>query len=388
MAMPLPHGQAKVLSRGVYARYAASGHLLVLTGDGKLLAIPFDAEKLALTGPPIALVEGIGVRTAGFSVDLAVSANGTLVYTTGGSVASRRVVWVSREGNATPLDSAWEPQGTLTSVALSPDGKMLAVGMGREGKQDVWVKQLPSGPFSRITFGDTAYGRPSWSSDGRSVVYISDRGGGGAGLPYSRRADGTGTARRLLSSSFNFGQALESRDGRWLLLRRAANEPGSGDILALRTGDTTLTPLINSAAGEGNPALSPDGRWLAYSSDESGNSEVYVRPFPDVASARWQVSTTGGSEPVWAHSDRELFYINGRNELVSAEVHLTPSFSIGQQRVLFSAVQYLQLGFIQSYDVTPDDRRFVMMREGAPSEQSELILTENWFQELKARTRR
>ena len=120
-------------------------------------------------------------------------------------------------------------------------------------------------------------------------------------------------------------------------------------------------------------------------SDESGTPEVYVRPFPEVASARWQVSTTGGGEPVWANSGRELFYRNGRSELVSAEVRAGASFSVGAQKVLFSVTPYLDLGLLQSYNVSPDDRRFLMVREGAPSQVSELILTENWLQELKAR---
>jgi serine/threonine-protein kinase len=388
MAMKLPDGEARVITRGVYARYATSGHLLVVTADGKLLAVPFDPDKLELTGPPLALVEGIGVRAGGFGVDLALSSTGTMLYTTGGSVGSRRAVWLSREGTATPVDSTWDPQGTINSVALSPDGKALAVGLTRDGKEDIWVKQLPRGPFSRITFGDTANVRPAWSADGRSVNYILDRGGAGSGLPYARLADGTGSPRALLSTAFNFGQVLESRDGRWLVLRRSAAEAGGGDIFASRVGDSVLTPLLATPATEGNPAVSPDGRWLAYSSDESGTSEVYVRPFPEVGSARWQVSTAGGTQPLWANSGRELFYRNGRNDLVAAEVRTTPGFSVGQQRVLFSAAPYLTLGLFQAYAVTPDDRRFLMVREGAPSQQSELILTENWFQELKARTRR
>jgi len=146
-------------------------------------------------------------------------------------------------------------------------------------------------------------------------------------------------------------------------------------------------PLVTTAAAEGNPALSPDGRWLAYSSDESGTMEVYVRPFPEVASARWQVSTTGGTQPVWANSGRELFYRNGRNELVAAEVRAGPGFSVGEQRALFSVAPYASPGFFQSYGVSPDGRRFLMVSEGASSQENELILTENWFQELKARTR-
>jgi serine/threonine-protein kinase len=388
MAMKLPNGTPKVLLRGVYARYAESGHLLVVTSDGKLLAVPFDPDKVTLTGPPMALVEGIGVRAGAFAIDLVVSSTGTLVYTTGGSVGSRRAAWVSREGIASPVDPAWEPQGLINSVALSPDGKALAVGLERDGKQAIWVKQLPVGPFSRIIFGDTGGVRPSWSADGHSVLFLSDLGGNGAGPVFAKRADGTGAPRQLLSSAFTFGQALESRDSRWLVVRRSGGEAGSGDIYAARVGDTTLVPLLTSPAREASPDLSPDGRWLAYASNESGAFEVYVRPFPDVASARWQVSTTGGSEPVWAHSGRELFYRNGRNELVAAEVRAGSSFSVGEQRVLFPAASYPILGLFQSYNVGPDDRRFLMIREGGPSQESELILTENWFEELTAKTRK
>jgi serine/threonine-protein kinase len=384
----LPDGEARALTRGVYARYAGSGHLLVVTADGKLLAIPFDPKKLTLTGPPIALVEGIAVGNGGFGIDLTLSPTGTMAYTTGGAVASRRAVWVSRDGIATPVDQNWEPQGTINSIALSPDAKALAVGLVRDGKEDIWVKQLPAGPFSRITFGDTSHVRRSWSADGRSIIYLADQGGVATGQPYMRRADGTGPVRTLLSSSFNFGQVLESRDGRWLVLRRGGNEPGNGDIHTARAGDSTLIPLVTTTATEGEPALSPDGRWLAYISDESGAFEVYVRPFPEVASARWQVSTTGGGEPVWANNGRELYYRNGRNELVAAEVRAGASFAVGEQKVLFSVTPYLDLGFMQSYNVSPDDRRFLMVREGAPSQVSELILTENWLQELKVRTRR
>jgi Tol biopolymer transport system component len=202
------------------------------------------------------------------------------------------------------------------------------------------------------------------------------------------RADGTGAPHLLLSSSFNFGQAVESRDGRWLLLRRVINESGSGDIFGLKAGDSTLVPLLTSSAREVSPALSPDGRWLAYSSTESGTAEIYVRPFPEVASARWQVSTSGGSEPLWAHSGRELFYLNGHREMVSADIRPGADFVVGQQRILFPAVAYSGGGTYPNYDVTPDDRRFVMVRGVTAAGESELILVENWFEELKGRMRK
>ena len=387
VAMKLPHGEPRVLMRGVYARYSPSGHLLVVTADGKLLAVPFDPDKLALSGSPIALLEGIGVEIGGFSTNLGLSENGTLMYTTGGSAGSRRVVWVSRAGLESPVDSAWQPPGLLSAFALSPDGKALAVGLEQGGRNAIWVKQLPTGPASRITFGDTSSLRPSWSPDGRSIVYLGDAGNTG-GVPMTRRADGTGAARRLLSSPFTFGQAFETHDGKWLVVRRSFFEAGSGDIYAVRQGDSTLVPLATSPATEIDPTVSPDGRWIAYGSDESGVSEVYVRPFPDAASARWQVSPAGGSDPVWSHSGRELFYRSGRNDLVTVEVHPSSSFSFGQPKVLFPTARYVSLPPIQSYGVSPDDRRFLMLRETTPTERNELILTENWIQEMKSRARK
>ena len=383
--MKLPKGEARPLVRGIYARYAASGHLLVVTADGKLLAAPFDPDKLALTGPAVAILEGL--RSGPFEENMAIARNGTFVYATGGSSASTRPFWVDREGKATPIDPAWDPQGAIEAVALSADGKTLAVGLNRVGSQDVWVKQLPAGPFSRITFGDSPHFRPTWSADVRSLIYIADAGTG-AGVPTMSRADGTGPPQPLLASPYAFGQVVQSRDGRWLVLRRALNEAGSGDIYAMKTGDTTLVSLLTSPAQETAPALSPDGRWLAYSSDESGTSEVYVRPFPDVGSGRWQVSLTGGTAPKWARSGRELFYVNGRQEMVGTPVRAGATFEVGQPKVLFSVSSFILNASYPIYEVAPDDRRFVMVRSSAATEATEVILTQNWFEELRARAPR
>jgi serine/threonine-protein kinase len=386
MAAPLPRGEARSLVRGVYAVYAHSGHLLVVTADGKVIAIPFDPRKLELTGAPIAMLEGIGVRNGGFNIDLALAGNGTLAYTTGGTLGSRRVVWVTREGGVSAVDPAWDPQGVIESSRLSPDGKAVAVGLSREGRRDIWVKQLPEGPFSRITFGDTSSVRPSWSANGRDVLYVMDRTGSGVGPAYSRRADGTGVARLLKASSTeDFGQIATSRDGRWLILRTAPVGAGNPDILGLEGADTTLVPLVTSPASEFHPSLSPNGRWLAYASNESGAFEVYVRPFPETAAAKWQVSTAGGSDPVWSSTGRELLYLNGKGEMVSAEISAAATFSVGKQRVLFSATQFSRIGPVPSFSLSPDDKRFLMVREGEATQQSELVVAENWMEGLRGK---
>ncbi len=386
MVTKLPNGPAHTLIRGIYARYSPTGHLLVVTADGKLIAIPFDPDKLQITGSPVALIEGIGVRVGGFNVDLSLSRTGTLVYTTGSTLGSRRPYGVGRDGTASSVDPAWDPQGLILNSALSPDGKSLAIELARDGKSDIWVKQLPTGPFSRITFGDTASVRPGWSPDGREVYYVSDRSGTGVGGINARKADGTGSARQAVLSKRDFGQAVPSRDGRWLITRTPGNSDRNGDILAYRPGDSTEVSLVATAAAELFPSLSPDGRWLAYQSNESGTFEVYVRPFPETGAAKWQVSTSGGTQPKWSNNGRELFYINGKSEMVSAEVRPGSAFSVGAQRILFSTASFAGGGGIHSYSVSPDDRRFVFMREGEATQQSELVVAQHWLQEVTAKT--
>jgi serine/threonine-protein kinase len=384
MAMAVPGGTPRPVIKGVYAHYAMSGHLLVVTGDGKLLAVPFDSKKMAVTGAPVAVLEGL-LRSGPFELNLAVSSNGTLVYTAEGSSATNGAWWVNRDGTALQVDTSWHVQGTINSVALSPDAKAIAVGVLRGANQDIWVKQLPTGPFSRLTFGDTVRSRATWSADGRSALYISDLGAG-AGDPVLRRADGTGTPQVLLHlKGATFGQVIPTRDGRWLVLRRSTAEAGNGDIFGVKIGDTTLVPLVTSNARELSPALSPDGRWLAYSSDESGTFEVYVRPFPDAATARWQVSASGGANPLWSRNGRELFYINGRGEMASVPIAAGPTFNAGESRSLFSVGNYTVGGNAGVYDVSPDGKRFLMIRPMAGVGETELVVVQNWFEELKQR---
>jgi Tol biopolymer transport system component len=378
---PLPKGEPKVLLRGVYARYSPTGHLVVVTSDGKLLIVPFDPDKLALTGPPVALYEGLAADpfTAGF----ALSDAGTLVYQTAARASAREMVWVTRDGIATPVDSAWKPDGTVGAPALSPNGRAIALELSKGGKTDVWVKELPNGPFSRLTFGDTVHVRPSWSADGSQVLYLSDRGDG-TGLAQMRRADGVGDVTLLVPRNHGFAQVNQSPDGKWLVVR--ADSAGAGDIFGIRMGDTTLVPLVRSPAVEGVQSLSPDGKWMAYSSNESGTFEVYVRPFPNASSARWQISTAGGLYPLWSHDGKELFFRNKTGFMVSASVQTTPTFRADAQRTLFAVKPFAFAGAdVPPYAVAPDNKRFLMMREVAAGDGGLLIVSEHWFDELRAR---
>jgi serine/threonine-protein kinase len=385
VAMKLPHGEAHVVTRGLYARYAPTGHLLVVTSDGKLVAFPFDAGKLEVTGPPAALYEGL--ESSPFRAEFALSNTGTLVYANATTSELRDVVWVNRQGAVTPVDTAWRVDGVVGTTALSPDGRQIAVGVRTGIQGQIWVKALPNGPFSRLTFGDSSFLRPNWSADGKEVIYLADRGDG-TGIPTAKRADGVGTARALYTGKRTFGQVNESADGKWLIVRTPNSESGQGDILAVKPGDTTLVPLVVSPAREGHEALSADGKWLAYASAESGVLEVYVRPFPNAASARWQISAAGGSEPVWSHSGRALYYRNGKNDLIVAEIRTTPTFQVGAQRVMFSLLPFAPPGAVPSFEVTADDSKFLFMRQATNSQANEMIVTENWFPELAMKVKK
>ena len=385
MVMPLPKGEAHVLLRGIYARYSPSGHLVVVTSDGKLLIVPFDLGKLALSGAPVSMYEGL--ESDPFGAAVALSNTGTLVYATAGQASGRELVWVARDGAVSKVDSTWKADGAINSFALSPDGKSIAVEVIRNAKTDIWVKQLPAGPFSRITFGDTSFFRPSWMPDGKHVLFLSDRGDG-AGIPFVKRADGVGVAERQSTTKRGIAQALQSADGHWLILRTVVAEVGNGDIYGVKSGDTSLVPLVTSPARDGYPSLSPDGKWLAYSSDESGTFEVYVRPFPDVGTARWQVSTAGGTAPLWSHRGDEIFFRNNHGDLVSAQVKTAPSFIVVSQRVLFSLDGFIAGGPTQPFAVSPDDKRFLIAREASAGEAGQLIVSEHWFEELKSRAQK
>jgi Tol biopolymer transport system component len=202
-----------------------------------------------------------------------------------------------------------------------------------------------------------------------------------------RRADGTGGVQSLLPARPAWGQALQTRDGRWLILRSSIFEAGRGNIYRVRMGDTTQVPIAASPALEGDAAMSPDGRWLAYVSEESGVFEIYVRPFPDTESARWQVSAAGGTDPVWSRNGRQLFYLSAQNEMMSVEVAPGAGFSISPPKRLFSTAPYSPVPPVPSFDVSPDGQRFLMLRETTPTDRNELIVVQNWVEEMKGRAR-
>jgi serine/threonine-protein kinase len=373
--------EIRTLGRGAYARYLASGHLLVVRADGTAIAAPFDPKRLIVTGPPTEVLAGVALGD-GLAGLLAASASGTLLYNTSPSPEGQ-VVRVARDGRSMPVDPAWK--GRMFSLSLSPDGTRLAVTIVREsGGLEVWVKVLATGPLARLAFDGLVSYRPAWAPDGRAVTYISDITGGNKLL--ERPADGSGSATVLAQMPRGIDEGFRSRDGRWLILRVGVG--GGRDIYGLRPGiDSAPVALIATEFQEHSPSLSPDGHWLAYVSNESGRHEVYVRPFPNVGAAKWQVSTSGGSEPLWANSGRELFFKNRNAELVAVSVQTRPAFRILSSQPLFSVRGYYTETLHTSYAVSPDDRSFIFVRR-LGTDEGRLVLVLNWFEELKSKVPR
>ncbi len=380
-------GEVRTLLPGAMARYASSGHLVHAAADGTLIATPFDLGRLEVTGPSVGFPEVVGVN-AGSASQFALSEAGTLVYTSRTIGEAVVPVWVARDGIAEEIDPGWRVVGSplYSSFRLSPEGARVAIStLSPESTYDLWIKQLDTGPGLRLTFDGTRHFSATWSRDGQSLTFVSNRTGQ-LNL-WSKRVDGTGTPTLVLDRELAIHEALYSWDGTWLVFREGPTLTGTGDIYAIRLGvDSVAVPLVATQFAEYSPALSPNGRWLAYVSNRSGRAEVYVSPFPDgVGSGLVQVSREGGTEPVWAHSSRELFYRNGANELVAVQVSGDSTFVAGQREVLFSTADYMTGTGQAKYDVSPDDQEFVMLRISYDTADIELIWVENWFEELRQR---
>jgi tRNA A-37 threonylcarbamoyl transferase component Bud32 len=363
--------------------------------DGGVFAGAFDAAQFRFRSPPVPVLEG--VRVGANTPDIVVARNGTALYVLGGSSvggAQVQAVWVTRDGVASPIDTSWTWQQFVNSngLSLSPDGGRLAVGINESSGQNIWVKQLDAGPLTRLTFEPQTI-RPGWSADGRYVWYGS-RDSTGLRL-VRRRADGTGTPETILDPAGDVEEVVETRDTAVMIVRLTVVAGGRQIFLFRRAagaGDSALTPLLAAPGyNQMSPALSPDNRWLAYTSNESGRNEIYVRPFPNVDAGRWQVSRDGGIEPLWSHDGRELFFRStSPRVVVSVPILAKPGsgFEMGEQQVLFPD-PYFRDQYHPQYAVSPDDRRFVFKRRpadggtdsGSPRE-AVAILVQHWLAEL------
>jgi serine/threonine-protein kinase len=373
-------GDYEVLVPGVRVRYSTTGHLVYVSAEGTLLAVPFDEDRLEVTGASVALSDGVMVAELGsLDMDLS-SAGGSLVYGRGTLQSEGELMYVGRDGSARAVDPGWTEK--FNALALSPGGDRLAFAIQGPTGSDVWVKQLDGGSPLRLSFEGLRNMRPEWTPDGQWVSYGSDR----LALidVWMRRADGGGDEQLVLDRERGVAELVWSPDGSRLVYRTDGGTAGGGDILMLpadASGEPTV--LLGSPYLENSPALSPRGDWLAYVSTETGSAEVYVVPFPEVQAQKSRISISGGTEPVWAHSGRELFYRSGDGDMVSVAVSTTPTFDHGEQRVLFSALPYRTLRAHRMYDVMPDDERFIMVRATTSGPVGDLVVVEGFSEELR-----
>jgi len=382
----LTTGERRVLiEEGTDARYVATGHL-VYALRGTLLAAPFDEARLEVTGGPVSLIEG--VATAGIwtgAAHFSFSDTGSLVYVHGfEDEIARTLVWVDREGREEPL--AAEPRA-YTYPRISPDGTRVALDI-RDQEQDIWIWDFAREMLTRLTFDAGRDLYPLWTPDGRRIVFSSGVSSDGAANLFWKAADGTGAAERLTDSPFHQVPQSISPDGKRLVYRETTvNNRSDLRVLSL-DGERSSEALQATEYDERNGEVSPDGHWLAYQSNESGQGEIYVRTFPNVNEGRWQISTGGGTRPLWGPDGRELFYLARGGRLMVVPVQTDPSFTVGSAKRLFGEPYYSEARIAgRTYDISPSGRRFLMIKETGEDTSVPLSMTVvlNWFEELKAR---
>ena len=382
----------KTVARGADARYLPTGHLLFLRA-GTAVATAFDAERLEVTGGEVTVFNDVmqAANTPSSPVEtgagqLATSSTGLVVYATGGIFRDqeRVLVWVDRNGNEESLPL---PPRAYLGPHISPDGQQMVLWTQGHDRV-VWVYDFRRGTMTRVT-AEGRNSRAIWAPDGRRVTYASATTG--YEQVVSRAADGSGSIEPLPA----FGQPSSwSPDGRVLAFIRAVKNDtewaSSGSIGLLVSGASEWHPLGSSRFTELYPEFSPDGRWIAYTSDETGRREVYVQAYPGPGE-RQQISNSGGTQPAWARSGQELFYTEideqtQRTRMMSVSFTPGTRMAAGVPRVLFEGTFRGQAN-TRGYDVTPDGRRFLMVKPKPrpPSPVTQLVLVLNWFEELKAK---
>ena len=375
-------GERKILwEGGSDARYVPTGHL-VYALEEVLFALPFDLASLEVSGGPAPIVEGVrrapNLSVAGASSNYGFSDRGTLIYVPGSAVGVRRILaLVDRTGLVEPIDS---PLRAYIQPRLSPDGRRLAVSIAGENR-DIWVYDMGRQTLSRLTFAPGADETPVWTPDGKWVTFAGDRDGVRNLL--RRLADGSGEEEQLVTLQEHAHANSWSPDGQVLVFGMGPTGTASEGIWLLPLeGDRKPTLLLKPSFNVYASRLSPEGHWIAYASDESGRSEIYVQAFPGLG-GKWQISTDGGGHAVWARDGRELFYRNG-DKMMVVEVTTQPNFAHGSPKALLEGQFFTADAGNTTYDVAPDGQHFLMIQPGEPEQGvTQINVVQDWFEELK-----
>ena len=374
----LDTGEQQTLLRGTDGAVTASGHL-VFARAASLWAVPFDTDRLTVFGEPTPMVEGVQVSAGGWA-HYTLADDGTLIYRPAGGGLRRSLAWVDRDGAQEPINV---PPRAYTYARLSPDGGLIALD-SRDDESDIWIWDVERETLQRLTRDPGMNRGPVWSPDGQQIAFTAVRDG--TESIHWQAADGSGAPEPLSTETgFPFGF---TPDGRRLLFTPSLVPPGDIGILDV-DGSGQATLLLDQSFDETNAQISPDGRWLAYESDESGRVEIYVRPFPDVDSALYPVSTGGGSRPRWSSEGDELFYYVDPGTIMSVPLTSGAELVLGRPEVAVQGAYDSPLNTGTHYDVSPDGRRFLLIVEEEALEGEAtpppIVVVLNWFQELLER---
>ncbi len=378
-------GEVKtVIQNGYNARYVPTGHIVFIRA-ATLWAVPFDPQRLETLGQEVPVIQGIQTAGNNGSASYTFSNDGLLIYLPGEDTTeitedSRTLLWVDRNGNEESLSL----RRNFLRPVVSPDGQRLAVSINENDNEDIWVYDLARNTLSRLTF-DAAFDRnPLWTPDGERIVFASNRDDGGL---WWRAADGTGQAEPLLTGDINMTPYAFTPDGSQLAYS------GLSDLFLLTLdGESPPLQLTETEFREWRPAISHDGRWIAYQSNETGRPEIYVRPFPEIETGKWQISNEGGEYPKWGPNDSEIIFRRSRvpgftseSSIMASRVTTEPTFQNDAPITLFSG-SYNVIGDTGGLDISADGSQFLLIRGAdnlGASEQTRLIAVENWFEELK-----
>jgi eukaryotic-like serine/threonine-protein kinase len=383
--LDLQTGTRTVLVRGgSHAQYVRSGHL-VYAAAGTLRAVAFDLARLETRGTPVPII-GQAVTSGAGGVDAVVAGDGTLAYVSGpggGSGAPRTLVWVSRQGQETSIAA---PPRAYIYPRIAPDGASVTLASA-DLEFDLWRWDFGRTTLTRLTFDRAQDSWPAWTPNGRRLIFSSERAG--ARNLFWQAADGAGAVARLTESPNVQNAVAVSPDGTRLIFTETAPKTGEDVMQVELDGTHRVTPLVQTPFVERNGIISPDSRWLAYEANDSGGLEVYVRPFPDVNGGHWQVSTGGGTRPLWARNGQELFYLSPTGALMRVGVERGRSWAATTPTVLikegYFAVPGANAG--RTYDISPDGQRFLLIKSGGGSEQAAapitLIVVQHFDEELK-----
>ncbi len=371
-------GTWKTVLRGAsQAQYVPSGHI-VYVAAGALWAVGFDIARMETTGTASQVVPQVVTLPTG-TAEFDIARDGTLVYVPGEAEASpRTLVWVDRQGREQEIAAPARPYVT---ARLSPDGTRVALEI-QDQENDIWVWELARATLTRVTTDPGLDQAPVWMPDGRRLVFTS-QAGGVLGSLFWQAADGTGGAERLTESRYIQRASAALADGGVLFMETA-------DLMLLTLAtDRRVLPVVQTPQAEGNGEISPDGRWLAYDSTDSGPAQIFVRPFPSTAEAKTQVSTRGGSRPLWARNGRELFYLAPDGTLMSVSVAPGAAWSAGTPTRVVQKPYFGEstVSAPRPYDVSPDNQRFLMLKRAGDLDQppppATVVVVQNWVEELK-----